>query len=164
MLNLLDKTLDVILKFIMGLSALMVMSVSTLQVVSRFVTQLPIGWSTDVLRMSFIYAIFSGAAYCAKLNSHINLDVILSLFSDRIRKILEMLIFLLVMCFCCLIAVVGIRYAISGLNQNAPFIPLKMTWFYAAVPISFILMTYYFGRHFINEVRSLLGGKEKKEV
>ena len=91
MLNLLDKTLDVILKFIMGLSALMVMSVSTLQVISRFVTQLPIGWSTDVLRMSFIYAIFSGAAYCAKLNSHINLDVILSLFSDRIRKILEML-------------------------------------------------------------------------
>ncbi len=160
-MHFIDKTLDFILRIIMALSAVSVMLVSTLQVISRFVTQLPIGWSTDVLRMSFIYAIFSGAAYCAKLNSHINLDIILSLFPDRIRKIMETVIFLVVTIFCCFVASVGIRYAISGRNQSAPFIPLSMTWFYSAVPISFTIMTYYYGRHFIAGVRSLIGRKEE---
>ncbi|MEY8337740.1 TRAP transporter small permease [Lachnospiraceae bacterium 62-35] len=159
-MHLIDKTLDIILQIIMAVSSLSVMLVSTLQVISRFITQLPIGWSTDVLRMSFIYAVFSGAAYCAKLNSHINLDVVLSLFSDRIRKVMETIIFLAVTAFCCFVAVIGIRYAVSGLNQNAPFLPVKMTWFYAAVPVSFIIMTYYYLGHFINGLKELMRKKE----
>ncbi len=58
----LSAILDVVLKTIMVVSAASVLIVSTLQIISRFITQLPIGWSMDVLRMSFIYAVFSGAA------------------------------------------------------------------------------------------------------
>lgn len=162
-MKIINAFLDVVLKTIMVLSAASVLIVSTLQIVSRFVTQLPIGWSMDVLRMSFIYAVFSGAAYCAKNNDHINLDIVLSFMSKRTRNMVETGILLAVMIFCAVVATVGYRYSLTGLNQNAPFIPIKMTYMYAAVPVSFAIMTFYYLLQVISRVKIILAPEETTE-
>lgn len=155
--------LDVVLKTIMVVSAASVVVVSALQIISRFVTQLPIGWSMDALRMSFIYAVFSGAAYSAKNNDHINLDIVLSCMAPRLRRVVETGILLVVMSFCIFVSIIGYRYSLTGLNQNAPFIPIKMTYMYAAVPVSFAIMSFYYLRLLAARLKQLFAPEEVTE-
>ena len=140
----LNFALDILLKAVMAASTASVLIVSFIQIISRFVAQMSIGWSADVLRLSFIYAVFSGAAYCAKKNEHINLDILLSLLPVRKRMICETVILSVVTVFCAVLTKFGYVYTLSGLRLSAPFLPISMAVYYAALPLCTGIMTFYY--------------------
>lgn len=150
------SSLSLFLKTIMVVSSVCVLGVSVLQIISRFVTQLSIGWSTDILRLSFIYAVFSGMAYCAKENEHINLDIFTSMLPIFIRQIVETVLMLVVSIFCALLAYLGIKYSVSGFVQSAPFIRVPMSIYYMAIPVSMGLMAMYYFYHVINSLSTII--------
>ena len=57
-----NKVIDRILDLGLAISVTVVFVVTFLQVISRFVFRLPIPWSTDVIRLAFVYTVFLGAA------------------------------------------------------------------------------------------------------
>ncbi len=73
---------------------------------------------------------------------------------------MEAVLLSIVMVFCVFVTCIGYRYALTGLNQNAPFIPIKMTYMYAAVPVSFAIMSYYYLQLVIAHLRRLLKPEE----
>lgn len=160
-MKIINKAFDVILKTIMCVSTLGVIVISSIQIISRFITQLSIGWSTDIMRMCFIYAVFSGIAYCAKRNEHINLDIVLALFPKKGRKIIETIILLVVLVFCLFLTWHGVLYAKSGLNQAAPFTQISMAYYYSAIPVSTGIMSFYYAQLFVKDISSLIKGKEQ---
>ena len=138
-----------------------VLVVSLIQILSRFVVQMSVGWTTDVLRLSFIYAIFSGIAYCGRTNSHINLDIFISLLKPRTRRLLETILIAVVMIFCAILTWYGYRYTLFGMRQAAPFLRIPMATFYAAVPISMGLMAFFYLQQLILGIAELLKEKGK---
>lgn len=161
--NTINAILDTTLKTIMAISTASVLVISFIQIISRFVMQLPIGWSTDILRLSFIYAVFSGAALCAKKADHINLDILLSLLSAKKRIVAETIIMIVVCIFCVFLTRIGYDYTISGLTQKAPFTSLTMAVYYAAIPCCTAIMTFYYLQLVIHNIATLLLGRRGEE-
>lgn len=160
----LNRALEKAMKFLMAAFSAIVFLVCFIQVVSRSVFQLSINWSQDIIRLCFIWAVFLGAAYCAKTNEQLNLDVVLSLLPDKTREIVEVIIQAAVLLFCVLLTVCGIEYVKSGMLQRAPYIPISMAWYFAAVPVSTGLMVFFYAQHIVNRIADLIKtGKESEK-
>lgn len=81
----------VFLKFVMAFSSLILSVVTFIQVITRFIYKDPIAWGQDVIRLSFIYLVFWGGAYCIKEKEHLNIDILLTSVGIKTRKLWRLL-------------------------------------------------------------------------
>lgn len=93
------KYLEKFLKFVMVVSSAVLAIVTFLQVIMRFLFKMPVAWGQDIIRLSFVYLVFLGAAYCLKTNDHLNIDIIFSLIPNKAGKILQTLINIILLGF-----------------------------------------------------------------
>ncbi|AKH99684.1 TRAP-type C4-dicarboxylate transport system, small permease component [Hoeflea sp. IMCC20628] len=71
---------------ILGMSGMVF--VVFLQIVSRYVFSLSLGWSEEVARLLFISIVFLGAAVLARQGQHLTVTVVVDLFGPRVRHLL----------------------------------------------------------------------------
>lgn len=158
-----NKIFDCLIKTIMIISSLVLALVTFLGVISRFVFSLPIGWSSDVTRWSFIYAIFFGAAYAARTNSHLNLDVILGLMKPKVRAAVEAMIALLVAAFCLLLTVLGTQLTMgSGMTQRMPYLNMPVAVLYAAMPLNAFFMAVFYLETVVEKGKQLFPDRKQE--
>lgn len=137
------RFLDGSLKLIMILSTLVLALVTFIQVIMRFVFEDPVGWGQDIIRLSFIYLVFFGGAYCLKIGDHLNIDIIFSFFSEKFNKYLHLFLNIILLAFFIFLLYYGIDFAKSGFSQVAPYTGLPMFYYYLPIPVSaFILIVY----------------------
>lgn len=139
----LNRIVDNITRFVMGLSALVLFVITFAQVICRYVLKSPLPWSQDVLRLAFTYLVFWGAAWCVKEKGHLNIDVLLSTMPKTMRFVVELLINLLLCGFFILLIINGYHFALSGLTQTAPYLSIPMAIYYSSIPSAAVLMLYY---------------------
>ena len=94
-----DRAIGLIIRAVMGASSLLVLVITFLQVLCRFVFKSPLPWSTDVLRLAFTYLVFWGGAWCVKEKEHLNVDVVLTMLPPGVRRAVEIGINLILCCF-----------------------------------------------------------------
>jgi TRAP-type C4-dicarboxylate transport system permease small subunit len=138
-----DSFVDGFLKFVMACSSLILSVVTFIQVITRFIYKNPIAWGQDIIRLSFIYLVFWGGAYCIKEKEHLNIDILLTSVSIKTRKIMEIVINLILALFFIFIVYYGFIFMKSGASQKAPYLPIPMSLYYLALPSSVLLMLYY---------------------
>ncbi len=156
-MKIVDKIFDTVIKVIMMGSALVLTLVTFIGVISRFVFAMPIGWSSDVTRWSFIYAIFFGASYAARTGGHLNLDVILGMLKPNIRALMESAIALILAAFCVMLCVLGFRWTLSsGMTQRMPYLNMPIAVLYAAVPINAFFMAVFYMENAVGKLKKLL--------
>ena len=159
-MKILNKIVDTFVSIMMISSAFVLFTLTFLQVVSRFVFQVPIPWSTDIIRLTFIYSIFFGAAWAAKKNEHLNLDCVLGLFKPKPRLVVEVGIFIVLAIFSGFIAYFGWMFTIfSGLRQNLPYLNVPMAAMYISIPIGGAIMAFYYLQHAVNTILKLMPEK-----
>ena len=73
----------------------------------------------------------------------------------KLRNIVELLINLVLVCFFVLMIKQGINFAITGLTQKAPYLPIPMTCYYASIPSAGALMLYYMVQILFGQVKDL---------
>ncbi len=146
-----DKVLDILLAFAVGT----VFIVTFLQVISRFLFKLPIPWSTDVIRLAFVYTVFLGSALGMREKAHLNVDVVYNTLPKKIRTVVGICINIALLGFFIVIMKLGIQFAQSGFSQGSPYFQLPMTFYYISVPLSAFLMFYYLIQHTIEEIKLL---------
>lgn len=149
-----NLALDNFIKFIMASSSLVLSVVTFAQVVSRFVIKNPIAWGQDIIRLSFVYLVFWGGAYCVKEREHLNIDVLLTSVSVSSRKIIEIIINVILVLFFIFLIYFGLIFMKSGMTQNAPYLPIPMSLYYFALPSSAILMLYYQIQIIIEQIKN----------
>jgi len=138
-----DSFIGGFLKFVMAFSSLILSVVTFIQVITRFIYKDPIAWGQDVIRLSFIYLVFWGGAYCIKEKEHLNIDILLTSMGIKTRKIMEIVINLILAIFFIFIVYYGFIFMQSGASQKAPYLPIPMSLYYLALPSSVLLMLYY---------------------
>ncbi|SHH21209.1 TRAP-type C4-dicarboxylate transport system, small permease component [Anaerosphaera aminiphila DSM 21120] len=155
------KILEKILKFAMIISTAVLGIVTFLQVVMRFLFNNPVAWGQDVIRLSFVYLVFLGAAYCLKTGDHLNIDIIFSFLSKKASMYLELLINIILLLFFIFLVYFGIKFTQTGSTQLAPYIGIPMTYYYMAIPISAVYLVLYDLEIIKNNVLNIR--KESKE-
>lgn len=114
-----------------------------LQVFSRFVLPKAPSWTEELSRILFIYAMSFAAPLALIRNEYVKVDIIVAKMPKKIQKILDIVIYILLIIFCGVIAYSGIEFSLLGRYQTSPAIGFIMMYSYIAIGISGIFLTLF---------------------
>lgn len=117
-------------------------------------------WGEEIVRYSFIYLAWIGAAAAVKERGHIRIDVILHYLGPRIKAAVYMLGDLVMFA----VALVALYWSFETVLVSAKFgsvshgLRVSMVWFLMAVPLGFSLVVLRLVQSFLRDLRSLRDG------
>ncbi|MFN3209880.1 MAG: TRAP transporter small permease [Roseovarius sp.] len=158
LLRALNKAICNVTLYAAALSILVISIVIMAQVFFRYVLNNSLSWAEDVSLMLMVSSAFLVMPYALREGLHISVDVLLDLLPDRMRAAVALIIDLSI----CLLTVYAImvswRFAWST-SMMANAVPIRMSWVYAMMPVSFALSVPVVLERIIGRVRVLAGGK-----
>lgn len=139
LLKLFDHLEEAILTVVMSAMTIAV----TAQIVLRYIFSLPLDWSEELARFSFVWCIYMGASLAVVRRKHLKIDAALFLFPKPCRPWVELLgkvlflVFALIMVYCSWEHFARITWIRP---QLSPAMRIPMGIAYAAIPLSFGLI------------------------
>lgn len=118
-------------------------------------------WGEEVVRYSFIYLAWIGAAAAVRERAHIRIDVIFEYVGRRVRAVLYILGDLVMFA----VAVVAFYWSLEAVLVSAKFgsvthgLRISQVWFLAAVPIGFGLVMFRLVQSLLRDVNDLRHGR-----
>lgn len=111
----------------------------TLQIFARF-TPLAFTWTEEFARVCFVIMSYLAAPLCLAEGSHIAIDMLVNILPKGIKRVVDVLIYVVVCFFC----VVFIKSSIVNLGTNVGVSTITMTWLqmnwiYSAEIIAFVI-------------------------
>lgn len=117
-------------------------------------------WGEEIVRYSFIYLAWIGAAAAVKERAHIRIDVILHYFGPRLKAVFYIFGDLVML----IVALVALYWSFETVHVSAKFgsvshgLRISMVWFLMAVPLGFSLMTWRLLQSLWRDFNSLRNG------
>lgn len=117
-------------------------------------------WGEEIVRYSFIYLAWIGAAAAVKDRAHIRIDVVMHYLGPRPKALLY--IFGDIVMFG--VALVALYWSFETVHVSWKFgsvshgLRVSMVWFLMAVPVGFTLMIVRLFQSFLRDLRSLRDG------
>lgn len=114
-----------------------------LQVFFRYVLKNALVWSEEAARYSLIWMTMIGAAVAVRRHQHLAIDSIMSKFTQKARRNVEMGMEILTAITSALFVYLGIRMTMVAHNGISPAIKIPMSYVYVALPIGFFFMAIF---------------------
>ncbi|AHD10448.1 TRAP transporter small permease [Phaeobacter gallaeciensis] len=117
-------------------------------------------WGEEIVRYSFIYLAWIGAAAAVKERAHIRIDVLMHYLGPRPKALLYIFGDLVMF----VVALVALYWSFETVLVSAKFgsvshgLRISMVWFLMAVPAGFALMVWRLLQSFLRDWRSLRDG------
>ena len=114
-----------------------------LQVLLRYALKVSFPPLEEIVTFSFIYSIFLGAAVGMKRMEHLNIDFLLKRAPQNLRKSLDVAILLGTTLFLVFVVKEGILFVHDSYGQTTTYLNIPISYSYAAIPASGLIMLYY---------------------
>lgn len=117
-------------------------------------------WGEEIVRYSFIYLAWIGAAAAVKERAHIRIDVLMQYVGPRVKALLYMLGDVVMMA----VSVIALYYSFETVLVSAKFgsvthgLRISQVWFLLAVPTGFALVLLRLIQSFLRDLRNLRTG------
>jgi len=147
------KILDLrcyILEIVMSLILLLLVGITFIQVIMRYVFHVSLPWSGELDRYLLLWFGMLSAGYCFKLKAHIALLFVFEKLPFVFRKIINILIFLVLDILFLVMIIWGVKFSYMGINSYSHAMNLSMVYVYAAIPVGGGIMLYYNIKNFYN--------------
>jgi TRAP-type C4-dicarboxylate transport system permease small subunit len=152
-----DKNLE---RWLLLIFYVMLVITMAIEVLRREIFAYSSIWGEEIVRYSFIYLAWIGAAVAVKERGHIRIDVIVHYLGPRAKALIYILGDL-VMFF---VAVIALYWSWEAVHVSWKFgsvshgLRVSMVWFFMAVPVGFALMILRLVQSFLRDIRSLRDG------
>ncbi|NNK79808.1 MAG: TRAP transporter small permease [Litoreibacter sp.] len=117
-------------------------------------------WGEEIVRYSFIYLAWIGAAAAVKERAHIRIDVVMHYLAPRAKALLYIFGDLVMFA----VAIIALYWSFETVHVSAKFgsvtdgLRISKVWFLMAVPAGFALMVWRLLQSFRRDFRSLRDG------
>lgn len=113
------------------------------QIFMRVFFDYVITWSEEISRFSFVWFVFFGATYAARLGAHNRVTVQFNLFPPIVKKICLLLSDIVWIIFNTIMTIESFKVIrdLGEFKYHSPALGLSMEYVYWIFPISFTLMT-----------------------
>lgn len=117
-------------------------------------------WGEEIVRYSFIYLAWIGAAAAVKERAHIRIDVVMHYLGPRPMALLYIFGDLVML----VVAVIALYWSFETVQVSAKFgsvtdgLRISKVWFLMAVPLGFALITWRLLQSLARDFRSLKNG------
>ena len=142
-MNKISRFLGGIVEKILLVLMTLLVAITFMQVLSRFVLKIPLSWSQEVVRLCVVWIIFLGSAVAVKEGTHLTLDMLTSQLPKPIRKIFRILILFLMLVCAAILLYGGAEYCIKCASKTMITLPWPADIQYASMPVSAVLMIWY---------------------
>jgi TRAP-type C4-dicarboxylate transport system permease small subunit len=107
-----------------------------LQIITRFVLEMPIDWTEVLTRFSLIWMVFMAIPVAFRQGAMVSVDVLYRWSPPRMRRFLDWVVCLAAAALMCVIVWWGWDYALRGRVQTmAGLESISMFWAYLAMPV-----------------------------
>tara|TARA_B110000967_G_scaffold189607_1_gene213465 strand:- start:1162 stop:1674 length:513 start_codon:yes stop_codon:yes gene_type:complete len=142
-----DQSIDrniisIIFKPIIAILFLSMILITFTQVIFRYILNSALPWAGEITIFFFIWIIFLGAAITLHKGLHIGVDIFINFLNKKYKKLILIFTNILIVIFCGLIIVGSIPLIIDNFTQRSPALEIRLTFIYAAIPISMIAMIF----------------------
>lgn len=158
LIKLLDQNAE---KWALLVFYVMLVVTMAIEVVRREVFAYSSIWGEEIVRYSFIYLVWIGAAVAVKDRAHIRIDVLFHYVPPRIKALL--MIFGDFVMF--IIALLALYWSIETVHVSWKFgsvshgLRMSLVWFLMAIPIGFSLMIIRLIQSFLRDLSDLKAGR-----
>lgn len=118
-------------------------------------------WGEEIVRYSFIYLAWIGAAVAVKDRAHIRIDVLMHYVGPRLKAVLYIFGDLVMLA----VAAIALYWSWETVHVSSKFgsvshgLRISMVWFLLAVPVGFALMILRLVQSLLRDLRALRDGK-----
>jgi TRAP-type C4-dicarboxylate transport system permease small subunit len=144
-LSILKKINDHFEEWLLKIIYLIMLIIATAQVFFRYVINVSISWSQDLLTYMLIWSVFIGISLAVKKRRHIKVELVFVIFSKKVQFFLQVLSNLAFMVFCVIISYFSLFkiYKLIFINpQISESTGLPMWLIQLAVPLGLMLSLY----------------------
>jgi len=134
------RAVDDIVRWVVIVLMLLMTVAVCLQILFRYVFNIPLGWSEEMARFAFVWVSFFGASALMRIREHINVAIFVDRFPTRLRAIAVFLANLVAVICVYFFIVGGVALTTNEWRQLAPATEIPMGWIYLAIPVSSGLM------------------------
>lgn len=135
------KKLDKLENFACQLLLCLFVTLLFIQVILRVFFNYGVPWSEELSRFAFVWFVFLGASYAARLSAHNRVTFHLRLMPEKVRKLIELVGDMVWIVFNTLMTIKSIEVIESMLEFTfySPALNWSMAYLYLIFPISFTL-------------------------
>lgn len=130
------------------------------QVISRTFLGTPLSWSEELGRYIFVWLCFIGASVALYRGSHLGIDTIVQMVPKKVRNIMVLTTYSLVLILLYVMVNEGMTLVAKTAMQKSAAMRIPMSYAYAAIPVSAILMIFHTVVKIINTVMEIVKGGE----
>lgn len=159
-LSAVQRAVDGIVRWAVVLLMLVMTVTVCLQILFRYVFNVPLGWSEEMARFAFVWVSFFGASALMRMREHINVTIFLDRFPARLQAIAVFLANLVAVICVYFFVVGGIALTTNEWRQLAPATEIPMGWVYLAIPVSSGLMAIWIVIQTIESAMKLRGERQ----
>lgn len=143
-MKLLKKAFDRFLELVVSLLFLVMVGVTTWQVITRYILHNPSSITEEFVKFSLIWLSLLSAAYVVGKNGHISITLLSSRLVENKRIIVDILIQISFLAFGSIVMMYGgIKTVLMTVDQISPALHLSMGLIYLSLPISGGLFIFY---------------------
>lgn len=127
-------------EIVASVAVVIVILAVTWGVLTRYITEQPAAWASEVATLAFAWVVFFGASACIKYHMHPTIDLLVNRFPRRLRLLVATMNHALMLAFCGFMVWFGARFAIDAWDSPSAVLRLPLTWLYGPVAFCFGLM------------------------
>lgn len=140
----LDDVLEAALRWVSVVCLVVLLGLVSVIVLIRFFPIVVLGWEDEVVELAFAWMVFLGAAVVWRSHEHIVIDFIpQALAGSRAGRVLEVVVGLLTLGFLAVFTWYGWLLTLQARGNTSPMLILPRPLWYAAVPVSGLVMIGY---------------------
>ena len=102
----------------------------------------PINWSQDMSLFLFAWSVFLSADAALRADKLVNIDLVVNHLSDRMRKILAVITYVIILIFLAVLIYYGVKLSLFSRRRVFQGIPgFSYTWVILSVPVGSLLQS-----------------------
>ncbi len=142
-MNKIDSTLIKIEEWFAVILAAAMIAVIFAQVVSRTFLGAPLSWSEELGRYLFVWLSFMGASIALYYGSHLGIDTLVLVLPKKLQKVLILITHIFVLILLYVMVNEGGTLLAKTAMQKSAAMRIPMSYAYAALPVSAVLMAFH---------------------
>jgi C4-dicarboxylate transporter DctQ subunit len=116
---------------------------TTVQITLRYVFNVGLSWSEELVRFVFVWATFLAAAIGIKEHIHLGVDAVVNLLRPALRRCADTVVYLIIFAFGVVMVTAGMQVVMLTHGQLSPAMMMPMSYVYIAIPIGGALCLVY---------------------
>ncbi len=125
------------------------------QVLNRYFFYLPVAWTEEITRYAFVWLSLLGAVRGARDNSHIKVDIFVSMMSLKVQRLFDFVIGIIITILLLSVIVSGLELLPVTWHRRASTIDVSLFYLYISIPLCGFLMLVFTVKNTIENIRKI---------